>query len=169
LFGDIQAWDPTATYMYSFVSGIYEIISYTLPGLHSYRFLNGNDVGTSETVPDSCNLGGSRTFDLVDHTVLNTVCFSSCTQCEVAISVDDFSPDKMSIFPNPMTDRTIIQVVTANNSFVRISDASGKLIFSKSMNNRIELNGHDFSSGIYCVQMMSSNGSQMAISKLVVE
>ena len=86
--GTFNNWDPGSDEMDdSDGDGIYSIIFELEAGsYHEYKFLNGNSWGSEESVPAECtsNYDGNRFVQVLDmDMVLDTVCFGSCTACEV--------------------------------------------------------------------------------------
>ena len=81
--GSFQGWDPAATALTLAGSNIYTVtLSLTSGDFFEYKFVNGNSWGTDETVPAECSNGWNRTITVpAANTILNPVCFASCTGC----------------------------------------------------------------------------------------
>jgi hypothetical protein len=85
--GSFNNWDPTLDEMVdSLGNGIYAAsFSLVVGSDHSYKFLNGNEWGTEEEVPEECTAGyyGNRHLIVpAENLVLEPVCFGSCDPCE---------------------------------------------------------------------------------------
>ena len=94
LAGSFQGWDPAATAMTAQGNGIYAVTINLLAGeAIQYKFVNGNEWGEDEAVPEECALNGNRFLTVPDvNTVLDAVCYGSCTACpplvEITFQVD---------------------------------------------------------------------------------
>jgi hypothetical protein len=94
LSGSFNGWNPATTPMNAGSNGIYSVTLPIMQGeTHTYRFVNGNTVSGLEIVPADCGVpNGTGFFDRsltipANDTILDTVCFSMCTQCPVDIEV----------------------------------------------------------------------------------
>jgi len=84
--GTFQGWDPAATEMMHQGNNIYAV---TLPlnsgEIHRYKFINGNNWGVGEYVPNECGLvdfSNDRVILIPGEDILLTaVCFGSCNSC----------------------------------------------------------------------------------------
>ncbi len=88
LAGSFNNWDANATPMLPIGGNVYEaIVSLDTTSTLQYKFINGNTFAGEETVPALCGitngLGGYNRNLVVpqNNTILNTVCFSSCSNC----------------------------------------------------------------------------------------
>jgi len=85
LVADEQIGMNPQTIMYSFADNIYEQIIY--PEMWTdysdcyYLFVNGNTVEGYETLPAECSANGYRFVEVLKDTVMETVCFSACVNC----------------------------------------------------------------------------------------
>ncbi|MDD3130573.1 MAG: lamin tail domain-containing protein [Bacteroidales bacterium] len=95
--GSFQGWNPGSSLMSDAGNGIYTFTATINVGDHVlYKFINGNDWPFSEVVPADCGeddgFGGyNRYLDVAEeNTVLEVVCFGSCSPCEVTGATDLF-------------------------------------------------------------------------------
>jgi hypothetical protein len=95
--GSFQGWNPGSSLMSDAGNGIYTFTATINVGEHVlYKFINGNDWPFSEVVPADCGeddgFGGyNRYLDVAEEsTLLEVVCFGSCSQCEVTGATDLF-------------------------------------------------------------------------------
>src|SRR5258705_5660555 len=129
--GDFQSWDPSKIMLYSFGSGVYEIIAYLSAGTYEFKYYNGNSSGTTEIVPLACAVSGNRLVVLNADTILHdalehAVCFSGCSACASVGIADVASTGGFSIYPNPAKDQFTIYGLRFTVSKVEIYDALGK-------------------------------------------
>mgnify|MGYP003319430222 FL=1 len=81
--GNMQGWDPAASEMTDADGdGKYEIDFQLATGTSvAYKFVNGNDWDSAETVPEDCVTDGNRTLDVPNFDRPYEVCFGSCEVC----------------------------------------------------------------------------------------
>lgn len=87
--GDFQGWNPGSTPLTLTEEGTWEVPVVLTPGqTFTYKFINGNDWGFDEGVPEACGvpngLGGfNRSWNFETSTTPhpNLVCWSSCEAC----------------------------------------------------------------------------------------
>ncbi|MBP6455705.1 MAG: T9SS type A sorting domain-containing protein [Chitinophagaceae bacterium] len=170
--GGFQFTNPLSHRMYSFVNNIYEIISYVDNLNYGYKFYNGNLLINTESVPLACaDVNGDRTFSLNQDTILNNVCFNSCSTCFPA-SVSNFSlQHQISIFPNPAND--VVNISFNDNEeihHIAIADLKGKIIDKQLNINSKEtiINTSTLSNGIYYL-IVSNNKNQRVSKTLIIE
>ena len=169
--GDFQGWDPAQTYLYSFVPGIYEIISYVTTGTYNYKFYNGNTSGTSETVPLACSVNGNREIAVTADTVLEAICFDGCVLCSLTgvEDIQNIAPNTLS--PNPAQ---ISSILTFNDNVtqhhVLIIDITGRIVRSYDIynDNILELKKGNLNTGIYFVNSIDANNNSRK-AKLIFE
>jgi hypothetical protein len=158
-------YDASKIRLYSFGSNVYEIINYVNSNTYSYIFYNGNSSGTTETVPGSCAVSGKRTITLSTDSILNTVCFSSCTQCVGAgLSENTISQQLFSLFPNPAKELVYINSASAIEG-IELFDNTGKKM--KDQRGESELQVGNLNPGIYLVKVNSVNGNSQ-VKKLII-
>ena len=89
LAGEFQGWNPGGTPLNLNEEGIWETEVMLTPGqTYTYKFINGNEWGLDEGVPEACGipngLGGFNRFWDFDTTTTShpeLVCWSSCDPC----------------------------------------------------------------------------------------
>ncbi len=81
--GSFQGWDPAASEMTDTDGdGKYEINFTFAPGEElQYKFINGNDWDSAETVPDECVTDGNRTWVAPNFNRPYEVCYEMCEAC----------------------------------------------------------------------------------------
>ena len=79
--GAFQGWDPGATAMSLLGYGVYEVQLVLSEGSYEYKFVNGNEWGSDESVGD-CGNGGNRVLVVAGSDVTTAAhCFFSCEAC----------------------------------------------------------------------------------------
>jgi hypothetical protein len=129
--GDFQGWDPATIKLYSFGSGIYEIIFYVIAGTYEYKFYNGNTTGDAEIIPAGCAVNNNRYLQLTTDSVLSTVCFSLCTVCSLSGIDTHTAMHAPSLAPNPSSYYTVLNF---NDDMlvhtIQIFDVTGRILRS---------------------------------------
>ncbi len=92
--GSFNSWSPSITPMSAGLNDIYSVTLSLIEGQeHTFRFVNGNSSSGLEFVPAECGTpNGSGSFNRYfylssNDTILDTVCFSMCSQCPADIPV----------------------------------------------------------------------------------
>ncbi len=87
--GNFQGWDPASTVMTLEGENIYAYTQNFAPGENiQYKFINGDAWGMDESVPGECAQDNNRYLVVPSSdTVLNAVCFGSCSQCGQNVNV----------------------------------------------------------------------------------
>ena len=172
LCGSFQGWDPTKTILYSFGANVFEVIYYVTGINYEYKFCNGNTLATYETVPAACVVNGNRSINVPKDTVPSTVCFSSCSACNLSGIADNvLNGNNFTVFPNPAADYIHIKLNGENHKYcIRIYDLSGRLAFeTKNINETsLKLSAALFERGIYFISVNSA-GETPLVKKLIIE
>lgn len=162
--GDFQSWSSTNTIMYHFddaPAGVYEVISYVSPNnTYEYKFYNGNSSGDAETVAGSCTVGGNRSENITSDIVLNTVCFSYCSDCTTG--ADEMSNNvSIKMYPNPTTNSAKIEFKNSDNKNIIITDMNGKIVreYSSVFDTSLQIQKDNLMSGIYFVNVRYDDNS----------
>jgi len=150
----------------------YEIIAYTTTGVQSFKYYNGNNAGTSETVPANCATTGLRTHNLVSDTILIPVCFSACSACPVGINENKIEYSSLKLFPNPSAEYVRIENPDSNGAEnIILVDISGKIADEINVENNktssIDLDLKKYSKGVYQVYLKNKNTYRH--SKLIIQ
>lgn len=169
--GSFQNFDPTKIKLCSFGNGIYEIIQYVNNGSYQHKFYNGNTTVSAENLPGSCTSSGNRTLTVTKDTVLAEVCFSECLTCQdVGINTNNTTIFNAMVYPNPAANSITISLPTVSQSYLIISDISGKQLLAEPLNekeNKIQLN--NFEPGVYFVRITNAATGQIFNSRLIIE
>lgn len=131
LAGDFQGWNPSSTPMTMNSDGVWEVEVVLTPGQdYTYKFVNGNDWGSDEGVPEACGvpngLGGfNRVWDFSTPATPgpDVVCWSSCAACEEGNTEDD--PGAAFCGPGTMWDETMQLCVGTTNESTCAEDITG--------------------------------------------
>jgi len=86
-------WNPSGINMTDTnFDGVYEVtLNLNQNTNYEYKFLNGNNWGTDESVPNPCDFSGNRPVNVVSSNIsLPAVCFGSCSNCANPGSNDGF-------------------------------------------------------------------------------
>jgi hypothetical protein len=145
--------------------GIYEV-TLSVPANSSiqYKFINGNTMANSETVPTACvgpnNIDRVATFAYGDST-MSPVCFGKCTDCAAGLGE---SLQNVSLFPNPTRGLfNLARMDAATEVEVSVLDLQGKVLTVAVWAAGAESLGIDlsnFANGVYMVRMTSDEGSR---------
>jgi hypothetical protein len=166
--GDYQEWNSVKDRLYSFGNDVYETILYFKHGTYEYKYINGNKSTDEEIVPAECSIDGKRNIQVDCDIVLETICYSYCTDCKTA-DVNNFEKvNSYSIFPNP-TENSANILLNENKSYnITITDLSGCVL--KSFNNfcgsEFTLYRNNLVNGIYFVNIhdiQDNNDSSLKI------
>lgn len=164
--GSFQGLNPKSTILYSFDKKIYEIITYVKSGSYTYKYYNGNEELTSETVPSTCATGGYRNVEVNDHIVLDVVCFSSCENCK-PISIKESNTDRFKISPNPVEDGFWVQNIEPNST-IKISNIEGKLLkLEKNTQDNHFIDCHTLNEGMYFITVEPQNSISTKTTKFI--
>lgn len=123
--GSCNSWNYKNAALYSFGSNIFEIIQYMPDGNYEYKFANGYNATNAETVPTGCATNNNRTNSVIKDTILNTVCFASCSACIAGIK--NLEKQVATMYPNPSKSNTTIYFNQLHNN-ISITDTKGALI-----------------------------------------
>jgi len=148
--------------LYSFGDDVYEQIIYAEMWTDYsdcyYLFVNGIAVEGYETVPAECSANGYRFVEILKDTVMETVCFSACVNCD-ALGTPDFSrPAQANIYPNPFKAEAILKF----NDSESVHNVIVKDIFGNTVRNyngirspSISIKRENLPAGIYFVKTES--------------
>lgn len=148
--------DPARTMLYSFGDNAYEIMSYVEPNsTHLFRYYNGNIAASSETVPALCATNSYRSITAISDTVLNAVCFSSCTLCAAAGVEDKPATMSFGVFPNPFTREISVQLPEGAYR-ISVNDALGRALYSaESLHGNEHIYLPETSGGVYLLRAVN--------------
>jgi hypothetical protein len=165
-----QGWDPAKTMMYSFGGGVYEIINYVTLGSYEFKYYNGNISGTEEMVPATCASNTNRSLTVVKDTILEAVCFGSCSVCSISGIAWNTAPADFKLYPNPAVNETILEFNgNAAPESIELRNVLGKTIRTvRSFNgNKVILEKNNLESGIYFLVIKS--GTKTRAIKLIFD
>ncbi len=123
--GNFQGWDPAATALVDTNSdGKYEAtFRFAVGQALEYKFINGNDWGSAESVPEDCETGGNRTLTAPNFDRPYEVCYESCDACP----------------PVPVTKVVVFSVDMTE--WLDEAGATGMPIFSVARGDQMQIRG----------------------------
>lgn len=128
--GDFQGWNPAINRLYSFANNVYEWIAYVDTGNYAFRYYNGNSGANSENVPTACGVNGNRTVYVTQDTVMDVLCYSSCTLCwPNSVLFNSLSTTR--VYPNP--GNGIFQLEAASDGLLQCYDLTGRCVFMQTI------------------------------------
>ena len=127
--GNFNNWNASDLGLYAFVNQIYEGIAYVSGSELQYKFVNGNTLSASETVPSSCANNGYRTLAINGPSMSNVVCYNYCDACVTGISNWN-AANSSNVYPNPISrEKTNLKI---RNNYqilsIRLFQNNGQLI-----------------------------------------
>lgn len=169
--GSFQGWDPAATEMQFLFDEIYEYTTVLTAGTEiEYKFINGDEWGDDEEVPEECGVpdgqgGYNRYFTVpANDTTLPFFCFSQCVDPCYINSVNEKLKDYEDFYPNPASDILYFNEKHALAE-VQIYTVNGKLILSKKL-DQLQLNIAALKEGFYFVRI--NNNDTVVTGKLLI-
>lgn len=175
LSSSFQSWNSTTTRLYSFQDNVYEYIAYVDSNSLSFQyiFVNGNTSGEYELVPSSCAVFDNREINFVNDTVLNTVCFSSCSDCINSTGIDELRySNSVHMYPNPMSSSSILIFNDRQkNHSISIYNTLGKSVrtYSNYSESTLQIEKNELEKGIYTILITDSNGNNSTIQRLIIQ
>jgi len=160
--GDFQNWNTQNNILYSFVQNRYETIVYTdSTTTYQYKFYNGNTLLTSETVPTGCSNNNNRFIKVIKDTVLNEVCFSSCTICSTTgISSLNEKGKSFEIIPNPCIENALIILNETQVERISLFDMNGRWLKDMKITpKQVEIERGELAKGIYFIRVVKIDGA----------
>lgn len=161
--------NPTGMKLYTFGGGIYEIIHYYASNSYSYKFYNG---AVAETIPVTCSVFGNRDLTIAQDTVMEAVCFSSCSSC-IAASIKEInnSVSSFKLFPNPAKNKlTIASFLNDDIESISIYNLSGEQVklITDLKQDIYTITDLSLAEGMYIVRVTNSSQQQQNL-KLIIE
>jgi len=177
--GNFNGWNATAIRMYSFGSGVYEIISFLPTGTYEFKYYNGNTIGDEEIIPGACSVNSHREvvlgMDTIMHDYLTSypVCYGECGACLTAGVGEINASSSISLYPNPANEKFTIRNPQFAIGFVEMFDICGRNVFAQSQKSyHIHQANIDISylnPGIYFVRVSDADKIRNVTSKLIIE
>lgn len=164
--GSFQGWDPSANRMHNLDSLVYEALTYVTPGTYSYLFYNGNTSADEETVPAICTVNAYREVNVVNDTVVQTVCFASCTPCVTGL-ISPETKDNLFVYPNPVVDRFVVNTSINNVTQLVLYDSKGNEI--RKFDPAESYSAQGVSSGIYRLVILDFSGKRVGAKSITIQ
>lgn len=176
------AWNKSEIELTETLPGIYEATTMVAPGIHQYKFFNGDcgDDGCQETadfITLGCGvdntLGGSnREVDLTglsEATILPVYEFNSCNTSVNTEGVE--FANGFTVSPNPARGNALVEFSYQTGSYhLQIINSIGQSICEQTdvRMGDIPLDLHAIDAGVYFVKLSNEKGA-FAVQKLVVQ
>jgi type IX secretion system substrate protein len=170
--GSFQGWNPSKNIMYKLNDTLDEVIAYIDTNTISvqFKYINGNTAAGYETVPGSCAVSSNREVFIPKDTVLNIVCFSSCSVCIPAGIAENGAGEKLKLYPNPAADFTTLEFENNDERNISILNVLGSKMRSYEKHNgttlRIEKN--ELHAGVYFITIRNSE-NKISTTKLIIQ
>ena len=166
--GTFQGWNPGATEMQLISDYVYSYTAILQSGTHyEYKFINGNQWGQQETVPEECAYNNNRYITAPEvNTTLTTVCFGECDTCII-----DAIPESLirhnrifGFYPNPAS-KNLYFIEAGVERQITIFSIDGKEVLNVEIKNSV-LDISSLTKGLYFIQILS--GNDFSVKKLIV-
>ena len=75
------------------------------------------------------------------------------------VNISELNESEVLIYPNPVKDSFIIEVVSKDNSelfALKLLDARGRVLREESFKNQIQIDRHDLAAGVYVIHLNTS-------------
>ncbi|OQX76450.1 MAG: hypothetical protein B6D64_09875 [Bacteroidetes bacterium 4484_276] len=161
--GNFQGWDPGTTEMQFVSDEFYEYTTVLTAGTEiEYKFVNGDEWGDEEDVPEECGVpdgqgGFNRYFTVpANDTTLPFYCFAQCVDPCYINSVNEKLKDYEDFYPNPASDILYFNEKHALAE-VQVYTVNGKLILSKKL-DQLQFNIAALKEGFYFVRITNNEG-----------
>lgn len=168
LITDYQSFNPTTNILYSFGANVYEVINYVDAGSYQYKFVNGNSLTDSESVPFSCSgplgyRGITNTTDIV----LPVDCFGGCAACSTS-GLTENSHASFNIFPNPVTNHLSVRFENDQQRMIQVFNENGQLVSQALSSNNVEvIPTLTFESGRYIIKTIDLSSKIEEVSSFI--
>ena len=161
--------------------GIYEVTVTDVSGPSEiqYKFANGDPTAVEEDgnfLEGGCGVsngigGYNRVLNrTAQDTILPVVCYNSCSDCGTGVQEADLG--RVSIYPNPAKEHTVISVQNPNGYTLKMSvvDITGKTVRDNILirSSQYVLNTSDLKPGLYFLNIVSHENGR-AVYKLMVD
>ena len=157
VIGNFQNWNKNESFMYSFGNKVHEYVAYVDSANCEYKFTNGV---SEETLTGSCkNSKGNRQITITSDTIINEVCFESCSDCIEASINKMASINMVSIAPNPSNTVSIVNINSSNGTFtISVKDITGRTLMNyENVTDSVTVQTTSLNSGFYLLNI--SNGT----------
>lgn len=134
--GNFQGWNPGSTGLSDLNSdGIYEVTVNVFPNTTlEYKFVNGNNWGSDESVPGACATSGNRTLVVGTAPIVSEpVCFAACINCIYNTIVFRVDMNQQTVSPNGVHIAGNFQGWNPGTSSMTDADNDGVYTFTASI------------------------------------
>ena len=167
--GNFQNWNKNESFMYSFGNKVYEYVAYIDSVNCEYKFSNGV---SDETLTGSCkNSKGNRHILVTSDTLIDEVCFESCSDCISAGYKTTEVTSFVELFPNPSHEKTSLRINNNNGPFtISVSDFTGRIIknYSNFNDKILSISTNELNKGIYLIDISNEVDLHTSL-KLIVD
>jgi len=99
--------------------------------------------------------------DNASSTTITTAINMGYTQCAVtSTGIELNGPNRVNIYPNPVTDKIYISNLKEDNTLVKIYDINGRLVLENKVSNKEYLNVSKLSKGVYQIKFEGSDWNE---------
>jgi hypothetical protein len=152
--------------MHNLDSLVFEALTYVSPGTYSYLFYNGNTNADAETVPAICTVNAYREVNVVNDTIVQTVCFAACTPCVTGL-ISPEAKDNLFVYPNPVVDRFVVSNSIKNAAQLLLYDIKGNVTRNFSPADSYSVQG--VSPGVYRLVVVDSSGKRVGAKSITIQ
>jgi hypothetical protein len=167
--GTFQGWNPGATEMQLVSDYVYSYTAILQSGTHyEYKFINGNQWGQQETVPEECAYNNNRYLTAPEvNTTLTTVCYAECDTCIIdAIPESQIRHNRVfGFYPNPAT-KNLYFIESGIERQITILSINGKEMLNTVIKNTT-LDISVLPKGLYFIKIKYQDG--VLINKLIIQ
>ena len=106
-------------------------------------------------------LDNSNRIDNASSTDITTainIGYSSCVSTSIGVELN--GPNRINIFPNPVTDKVYISNLKEDNILLKIYDINGRLVLENKVSNKKHLNISNLSKGMYQLKFEGSDWNE---------
>lgn len=157
--------------MYSFTNTAFEYFTYVDSGATiEYNFANGNNSSKAENIVGNCATNNKRNITVNDDTVLDSVCFATCTLCQTTGIGSTKNQTTFNIYPNPATDVLNIETnISYKNLTLTIFDITGKVVWNQNLGSQktIKLDRNALKSNVYFIKV--STERETFLQKIILQ
>ncbi len=176
------AWNKAEIQMTETLPGIYEATTMVVPGVHQYKFFNGDcgDNGCQETADflilecgvDNGIGGTNREIDLSALSGEMTLPIYVYNTCNTAVNTEDAEfANGFTVRPNPATGNVLVEFGYQTGAYhLQLINSIGQTVCEQTdvRNGEVPLNLHALDAGAYFVKLSNEEGI-FAVQKLIVQ
>jgi len=106
-------------------------------------------------------IDNNNRVDNASSTAISTAINTGYTQCAVtSTGIELNGPNRVNVYPNPVTDKIYISNLKEDNTLVKIYDINGRLVLENKVSNKEYLNVSKLSKGVYQIKFEGSDWNE---------